>query len=223
MGFATASLGLLAVLPLAVPAGEPAAGEAVVVDLEGRVLEGGDSTTEFTLRLPEGAACQGDSQDDQYRVQSFLVPADADPGSLRYRGLSPDTEDGWGLYQLDTRTFVNQPTAKADQPGGPGAVLEPPGFSFAVFEPGMLPIGRAWMGIACSLWGETTRHWVVAVELRADADDPAGIAWTVVDPPAASSGSAATSGGAAAGVAVVAIGALVVWRRRASARSQVGP
>ena len=61
----------------------------VVVDPSDAVLEGGGSATPFGLRLPEGAACQGDSADDSYRVEAFLVPEGTDPGSVVYGELAP--------------------------------------------------------------------------------------------------------------------------------------
>ena len=44
----------------------------------------GGSATEFSLALPDGAACPGDSATGNWRVQSFLVPAADDPGTFTY-------------------------------------------------------------------------------------------------------------------------------------------
>ena len=41
------------------------------------VLNTVNSDTTFTLRLPAGAACTGDSANDGYRVQSYMVRASA--------------------------------------------------------------------------------------------------------------------------------------------------
>lgn len=207
-------VGLVLVTPSGAAAQEPA-GTVVVIDAEdGAPLEAGGSDTAFRVQLPDGAACPGDSEEGQYRVQSFLVPVDADPGALRYEGLHPQTEDGWALYETNTNTFVNRPTDRADEPGGEGRIVNLPPFSFAVFEPGLLPPGRYHLGVACSLFGETELHWSTEVAIDADADEPAGISWTVVDPPAVDG--ARTGGSTRILIALTAVGiaGVVLVRRR---------
>lgn len=177
-----------AVLAVSVVLGGPAlavsrSAGAVVVDGADRtkVLGRGGSSTPFSIRLPDGAACPGDSEQGQYRVQGFLVPAAADPGEVVYKGLRPVVDGAWALYRTDTTTFMNAPTNKAEEPGGEGRIINLPVLSLAVFEPGMLVIGRYHLGVACSLFSETKRYWSVEVEMVADAaDKPAGIGWQVV-------------------------------------------
>ena len=57
---------------------------AEVVAPSGRPIDGGGSATPFTLRLPDGAACPGDSANDGYRVNSYMVPLDVDPTTVTY-------------------------------------------------------------------------------------------------------------------------------------------
>jgi MYXO-CTERM domain-containing protein len=216
-----------ALLTGAPQAGAQSPGEVVVVSgADGSPITGGGSDTAFSLRLPDGAACPGDSEQGEYRVQGFLVPASVDPGTLEYKGLRPQTDGGWPLYEVSSITYMNRATDKADEPGGEGTIINIPAFSFAVFEPGMVPLGRAHLGIACSHYGTTERYWATDIEVVSDDADPAGIAWTVVDPPApADEGSSAP---VTMGLAAVALAAAVgVGRRRrrsaARHRSSVHP
>jgi hypothetical protein len=61
-------------------AAAPAAGTAEVVTPQdgtssaGKTLANGSGKTRFSLKLPAGAACSGDSTNGGYRVQSFMVP-----------------------------------------------------------------------------------------------------------------------------------------------------
>src|SRR5262245_9642793 len=62
------------------------AGDVVVVDAidNSSELTGGGSAVPFTLRLPDGATCPGDSAHDQWRVQSFLIPSTVDMASVKW-------------------------------------------------------------------------------------------------------------------------------------------
>lgn len=201
-------------------------GTAVVIDGEtAEPIAGGSSQTAFSVALPSGAACPGDSLNN-YRVQSFLVPEAVDPGTLIYQGVRPGERDGsaryWALYEVNSNTYMNRPTDIADREGGEGTIINIPSFDYAVFDPGMVPTGRAHLGVACSLFGETVRYWSTLIDVTAEADDPAGIAWTVVDPPAASESEDGSSGGIVAAVAgAVVIGGAVVVRRRSRNAGQV--
>lgn len=142
---------------------------------------GGGSDTEFSLQLPKGASCPGDSANDGYRVQTFIVPGTDDPGTLRYKSTKPDGDGRYALYDTYTRPYVQGMTAEADSPGAPGLIIDIPTFSFAVFPPGELPAGRYRVGVACTLINETKRFWGTEFELaRAPDDPPAEIHWTVV-------------------------------------------
>lgn len=162
------------------------AGNAVVVDSTNvtRQLSEGDSTTLFTFRLPSGAACQGDSANDNWRVQSFLVPADTDIGSLRYRASRPDGEEYRSLRYIDGNIYSMEMTNQNPGPGMPGEVAELPPMTFAWFPAGSLPPGSYKMGIACTdpSW-QVERFWDVTVELEsAPQVEPGGLRWQVVVP-----------------------------------------
>lgn len=176
-------------------------------------LHSGGSATEFSLRLPEGASCPGDSTDANYRVQSYMVPVEDDPGALRYTSVGPEGKNRFALYDTTTSSFVNILTAQADGPGEPGAVVNIAKFNFAVFEPGQLPPGRYDVGIACSLFNETVRYWNVEMAVvRAVDDEPAQIRWTVAG---TNRSEPAVGGMSAPAIAVVvAVGAAAVAFRR---------
>lgn len=219
--FGVAMLG--AAVWLSSPAAASATGDGtalVVVEIDGAgaPLLGGGSATPFSLRLPTDAACPGDSQDGQFRVQGFLVPEAADPASISFRGLRPQVEGGWALYRTDTTTYMNDATNKAVTPGGEGRIINVPPLSFAVFDQTTIAPGRYHIGIACSQFGETKRAWWTEIDVAADPDDePARLAWQVVDPPVvpgpAGAGGPSPAASAALGV-VGAAGLLLVRQRR---------
>ncbi len=161
----------------------PRLGDAVVVAHPGsnQKLGGGGSRTLFSLRLPNGASCPGDSANDGYRIQGFMVPANDDPGKLRYEYIQPEGEGRWGLFDEYTNSYAQILTAKQDAPGGPGLVLEIPRFTFAVFPPGMVRPGNYRIGIACTLLNETVHYWDSEFRISSDAsDEPSEIHWNVV-------------------------------------------
>jgi hypothetical protein len=174
-GAAAAALVALAVMATvgALPAGAAGerAGAAVVVRDAGSI----------SLELPSGASCPGDSANDGYRVQSFVVPAKDDPGALSYYSVMPVGEGRYALYDIYTNPFIQAQTAKQTRPGGPGPIIDIPAFNFAVFPAGKLPPGRYHIGIACSLHNDTVRYWDVDLQLTAaPSDRPAQVQWRVV-------------------------------------------
>lgn len=226
------TMGLLAAvlwLPKPSSAAEPVTPEpAQVVSGAGstEAMEEGGSATEFSLRLSDGASCPGDSADDDYRVNSYMVPFSVDPASVTYNGLGP-TPNEYGtfetfrqpLYDIDSNSFVSGQTADAVQFGDPGLIIGIPSFDFAVYGPGDLPAGRYHVGIACTLNNEVVKVWdTELVVTSAAGDEPAAIHWT--NPAASGSGGSAPSRPlAAVALAIVAaagVGALAVRRRTAS-------
>ncbi len=189
---ATVMVGVLIVVTLAGPAGAQdaspmRAGDVVLtqIDAPDEAFTQGGSAALFRLRLPAGAECQGDSANDDYRIQSFLVPGDDDPAALGYESTKPAGEGRWALYDDTTANFSDRLLFANDGPGQPGGIPDPGVFSFAVFLPGMLPEGRYRVGIACTSFGrETTRYWDTEIVITDDpSDEPAGFTWVVADPP----------------------------------------
>lgn len=169
----------------------PGGGKATVKGSTGaaEVLTG-TSTTPFTLVLPTGAACPGDSAADGYRVQTYMVPVSVDIFSLTFGSNGPlpaglGAEFRQPLFSTQSSPYVNKQTTNADTPGGPGFIVNIPEFSFAVFGPGDLPAGRYSLGVACSLGPASATQlksvWNAEMDITVaavTADNPAGITWS---------------------------------------------
>ena len=203
------------------------AGNAVVVDPVNvnRQLTDGDSTSAFTFRLPEGASCPGDSANDDWRVQSFLVPAQTDIGSLRYEGTRPDGEEYRSLRYLDGDIYIMEFTNPNPGPGNPGEIIALPPLTFAWFPTCSLKMGAYTMGIACTnpSW-EVERYWDVTVELSSAPEvEPGGLRWRVDDPSGEvsldeASGNVGIAGSSIAAIAIFAGAGIVLIRRRSRRR-----
>ena len=178
----------------------PIAGEAQVVGPEGTEgsgvpLESGGGTTAFSIGLPAGAACTGDSAGGGYRIQSYMVPAAVDPATLKFNANGPtpsgvDVDFSQPLFDTIGTPYVQALTAIADTPGGPGLILSIPGFNFAVFSPGHILPGVYNLGIACTLGppeeeDQLEKYWNTQMTFTEDAGDPVGVTWltTTTIPP----------------------------------------
>jgi len=199
------------------------AGDVVVVDPVNvnRALADGDSTSAFTFRLPEGASCPGDSANDDWRVSTFLVPADTNLDTLMYQALRPDGEAYRSLRYLDGDIFVMEMTNPNPGPGEPGLVNQIPPLTMAWYETGTLAPGPYKMGIACTdAVGAVERYWDTDVELTVALDvEPGGLRWSVVENTNVAAVEPSSSGSATwvfLLVAIAAIGGLIVVRRRRS-------
>lgn len=169
------------------PVTDADAGDAVIVDPinTDRELANGSSTSAFSLRLPDGAVCPGDSANDDWRVQSFLVPADTDIGALRYRATRPDGDAFRSLRYLDGDHFVMEFTDPNPGPGEPGRILAIPLLTMAYFPTGSLEPGPYLIGVACTDpdW-YVRRYWDARVDLVAAPEvEPGGLRWTAIDTP----------------------------------------
>jgi LPXTG-motif cell wall-anchored protein len=201
--------------------GDPVDGGAVVVVKaaeQDRPIIDGTGSTAFTLRLPTGASCPGDSAHDDWRIQTFIVPVGDDPGELTYDLIAPKGDGRYALYGVDTDPYMQQLTLPNPEPGGSGLIpaIEP--LSFAIFPPGTLPAGRYRIGVACTYFRETAIFWDTQIDVTDDSSDlPAQLAWRVVDTSAVVPTSGTGQGSStmlAIGAAVVVIGGLLMFRRR---------
>lgn len=166
-------------------------------------ISAGGSATPFTLSLPTRSACKGDSANDGYRVQSYMVPSTTDPGSLRFGSVGPQPKViGAGfrqpLYTVTTDPYANAQTANADHPGDPGYIINLAAFDFGVFKPGEVPPGTYNVGIACTRGPASATQiekvWNAVFKVAANpSDKPAGIAWSVIGGAVAASSPTATS------------------------------
>lgn len=170
-------------------------GEAQVVDPATRApRRSGGSATPFALGLPTNAGCGGDSADDGYRVQSYMVPAAVDPGALRFGSAGPAPSATGSafrqpLYATTSSPFVNEQTANVDEKGDIAIIVNLPVFDLAVFGPGQVPAQSYNVGIACTKGtGDAVvveRFWNAVFAIEASAQDTAaGISWRVAGGPA---------------------------------------
>lgn len=175
---ALASFGVLFVQP-PTSAQEPV-GEAVVVDARdtSQAIERGGSADIFTLRLPDDASCPGDSANDGYRVQTFIVPSDDDPATLTYESTKPVGDGRWALTKPDTRPVINEFTEMNAGAGEPGRIGGIPALTFGIYPPGLFVDGEYRIGVACTLYNETERVWATSIVLTNDSEDePAELIW----------------------------------------------
>lgn len=157
-------------------------GDVVVVSASDRTtpLTEGDTNTVFSLRLPPGSVCPGDSANDDWRVQSFIVPAATDLAALRYGSTRPRGEFMYGLYTTEGRPYVQVLLSQNPSPGQPGQILNPPPLSFGTFTPDLLPVGRYKIGIACSYYEVGAKFWDVEIVLSENRDvEPGQRTWAL--------------------------------------------
>ena len=157
-------------------------------------LAGGDWETPFTLLLPDRATCPGDSANDSWRVQTFLLPIDVDPPSVWYGQLGP-IEDAdsphfvgegqvwWALYDTVGQAYTSETLRPNLEPGQPGFIDRLPTFNLVLPAAAGLPAGRYRMGVACTFWRETANYWSTDIEVSYDGEVvPESFRWSVTDP-----------------------------------------
>ncbi len=165
------------------------------VDDPSTTLVEGDSNTVFTLRLPDGASCPGDSAHDDWRVNSFIVPATDDPGALRYGVIWPEGDGRYALYGADTRPYSLVLTGQNATAGLPGRIVAPPPFTLGVFPAGTLTADRYRIGLACTYFRETAIYWDTELVMSDDPDiQPGELRWRLADAPD-TAGAGSDSGG----------------------------
>lgn len=153
----------------------------------------GGSALPIALGLPAGAACTGDSAGGGYRVQTFMVPATADLGALKFDSngpVKPGGADGiwYPLFSTASNPLVNLLTDIATTANGPGLITGLPLVDFLVYSPGDLPPGDYLVGVACTLGNQTSptqldRYWSAPMTFTAAGGDPAGVTWNVTGSP----------------------------------------
>ena len=208
----TAALGLSVAAPTAFAAAvDPVrSGDALIVDSSdgSHELTHGQSATQFSLRLPSGAACPGDSANDQWRVQSFMIPSAVSPANLGYNVAGPDGQGQFALYAVSTTPLVDSLTNQNTSPGQPGVIPAIPPLSFAAFPPGVLPAGTYRIGIACTLSRKTANYWDTEVVITSSpGDKPSQFVWRLPNVPESVNQS---SHGSSSWVLPIGIGALAV-------------
>ena len=150
----------------------------------GAPLTTGGSATEFALTPDAGAACTGDGTKG-YRIQTFIVSSDVDPGLMAFDASGPSPASTGTTVRLPLFNSGN-PVLDLNPALTTGALTGIPTFSFAIngFTASLLPNGTYTMGIACTLetaTGKTLdKYWTVKIDIAANpADVPTGLVWTL--------------------------------------------
>ena len=162
-------------------AGAATAGaEILVTPGTTRALASGGSTTPYGVVLPTGASCPGDTAHDGYHVFTYLVPAGVSPTAVSFKTGDPSRWYGYiaeGAYvgALNTAESTGQ------------IVGLPTSFVWTRLTPAILFADGArtatWNGgVACAdTHGQVTDYWNSTIRFTADASDPNGFTWKVVD------------------------------------------
>jgi hypothetical protein len=159
-------------------------GSVVITTPDGTPLSGGGSATPFTLQLPENATCPGDSANDDWRVQGFMIPTADDPGTIAYGVIGPEGTQ-FALFAFDTRPFAHQLLPVNAGAGQQARIATLPELTFTIFPPGAVPAGPYKVGIACTYFRSTAKYWDAEIVVTdSAADEPSQFVWTVVDAPA---------------------------------------
>jgi hypothetical protein len=194
----------------AAPAAATDGGDVVVVQSNavGRELEEGGSATPYSLRLPDGASCPGDTRNDEWAFQSFMVPSDVDLSTLEFSVAGPTGPRQYALYEESTQPLTDQILVPNEQPGLPGRIPAIPPLTFSIFPPGEVE-GTYRIGIACTYLREPSIYWDTTIVVEADAaDEPGGFTWRTDGTSAPTSSGDSSSFPLVA--VVVGVGALVI-------------
>jgi hypothetical protein len=177
------TLCLASVLAMVGPtvAGAATVGSEVIVQPgTTKPLTSGGSRTPYAVVLPPGAACPGDTAHDGFHVYSYLVPAGASPTDVSFKRGVPSR---WYGYISSGAYFGAINTAQST-----GQVVTLPyAFVWSRLTPSDLfstgTHSATWNGgIACAdTHGLVTNYWNSRIVFTADASDPGGFTWRVVD------------------------------------------
>ena len=163
-----------------------------------KYLASGGSNTVFTVTLPSGAACTGDTAHNGYHVWSYLVKQSA---SIAATPSLTGPSQGFGLYESDLNYYgpVNTAQNTGEIIGIPndfswGAGVTGGSFTAAelLYTGGTSGIWEA--GIACAnSSGVLTDNWNTEITFTQSGTDPNGFTWSAIPGPSGSTVAAITS------------------------------
>jgi hypothetical protein len=181
---ATAICGSLLVLTIAGVGSHQAsaatAGTAQITTVTGAPFTAtGNASTEFLIRTPSTAACAGDSANGGWRIQSYMVNATKDPGTLTFDSSGP-LPNVTGATYVQPMFSGGNPYVNGNTAVNTGALVGVPTFDFTIWSgttgPTFMPPGTYNVGLGC--WNLTTqtwdRYWNVQITVASNAS---GITW----------------------------------------------
>jgi Putative Ig domain len=144
-------------------------------------ITSGGSSTVFTIDLPTGADCTGDTTNDGYHVYSYLVPQGTSPTSVDFATGDPST--GYGFFTSSPSYYGPANTAP-----NTGEIISIPEFEWGPavtsynLRSDLLYSGTkgVWEGgIACAnSSGTVTDYWNTEITFTSSESDPDGFVWT---------------------------------------------
>ena len=146
----------------------------------GQPLASGGSETVFTVTLPSGAACSGDTANDGYHVYSYLVTKGTSLSGVKFvnfPSVGYGFVDNTGTYYGPANTAINT-----------GQVIGiPTNFEWAPLT-NSVPLSTLLGGGSSATWeagiacadtnGNLTDNWNVELTFNADGSDSTGFTWT---------------------------------------------
>jgi len=158
-----------------------------------------NSNTPFSIGLPSGAACPGDSNGSlsgrSYKVQTFILPTSVDlPTTLAFQASgAPLSGTARGSLANTAGSFQrNLLTDTAVAPAVTGNISGLPTFSLGVYPANFFPNGTYNVGVACNYDADTTtgsvNYWAKTVTITntgSAANGPGQFTWAFGAVPAA--------------------------------------
>jgi len=149
-------------------------------------LTSGTAATKWTLALPQGASCSGDTATNNYHIFTYVVPSTVDPATLHFGSSGPDNNpQAFPLVDDGGSPFIAGNTGI-----GTGQVLPVPfttlqwGNPPTPFDSTLIPPGTYNIGIACANGaGVNDKFWNVQETFTGDPTVFTGtnaFSWTVV-------------------------------------------
>ena len=190
----TAIAGFMAATP-ALAAGTNA-GLALIVNPSNQTvnINTGGSQTPWTIKLPAGAACSGDTAGQAYHVYGYIVDdaANPDPGNLTFNSDGPvGSGTVFPLYDNTQTPYVNIATAI-----NTGQIINIPTFNLDLFSIDgrgtannpdgtlVLPAGVYDVGVACAHGnGAGDKYWNTKITVSSSGTDVNGESWATVPNP----------------------------------------
>ncbi len=150
-------------------------------------LNSGTGDTVWSIKLPPGASCSGDTAIDNFHVFTYVVPASVDPGTLKFGSGGPENNpatefplvDDGGSPQIALNTGIG--TGQVPVPALPRMKwANPP----TPFDSSLIPPATYNVGIACADGaGAKDKFWNVQETFSGDPTVATGdnaFAWSVV-------------------------------------------